>query len=204
VTVFLLIRHAEHTHGGDAIVGRSAEAPLSTRGRAQAIDLADRLSDLCIAAVYASPLERTMETARPLADRLRLTVEPCVDLLEIDYGDWSGATLGALGGDERWTHWNSFRSGQRVPRGESMIEAEARIVGWMISEHAERSDQTVAVVSHGDLVKAALAHFLGTPLDLFQRIEVGHCSVSVVVVEDGGPTVRCVNHCGPIRDLLEA
>jgi broad specificity phosphatase PhoE len=204
VTVFLLIRHAEHTRGGDVIVGRSAEVPLSTHGVAQASTLADRLTGVAIAAVCASPLERTLQTARPLADRAGLSVEPCEELLEVDYGDWSGATLEALQGDDRWSRWNSFRSGGRVPNGESMVQAQLRIVQWMIDQHAERARGTVAVVSHGDLIRSALAHFLGTPLDLFQRLEIGHGSVSVVDVRDHGPAVRCVNHRGAIRDLFGA
>ena len=204
MTVFLLIRHAEHARGSDVIVGRSAEVPLSTRGRAQAVALADRLASLSVASVHASPLDRTMETARCIADRLRLPVEPCADLLEVDYGDWSGATLDALHVDEHWTNWNSFRSGHRVPNGESMVEAQSRIVGWMIAQHAEQSGRMVAAVSHGDLVRAALAHFLGIPLDLFQRIEIGHGSVSVVVLDAGGPVVRCVNHTGSFPALFGA
>ena len=93
--------------------GRSAEVPLSTRGRAQAVALADRLACLSVASVHASPLDRTMETARCIADRSRLPVEPCADLLEVDYGDWSGATLDELHADEQWTNDGSGQGPSR-------------------------------------------------------------------------------------------
>lgn len=198
MTTFLLIRHGTHTMGPDAIPGRSAEAVLAPEGLAQAAGLADRLRHLTIDALYCSPVVRARQTAEPLSAALNLPARVTDALAEIDYGDWTGRTLDDLRPLDRWKHWNAFRSGSRPPGGEAMLDVQARVVGAMLRLAGDHPRAVLALVSHGDVIKAALAYFLGVPLDLFHRIEVSTGSVSVVRVEDWGPTVWCVNNTGSV------
>ena len=201
-TTFLLIRHGAHVLGGGTIAGRSERAVLSDSGVAQASRMADRVAGakVPLSAIYASPVVRAQQTAQPLAERLNLKIETADALAEVDYGEWTGRTLDELRPLDPWKHWNAFRSGARVPGGERMLEIQSRVVHFMLDLRARHDGQAVALVSHGDVIKAALAYFLGTPLDLFQRIEISLTSVSVVAIGDYGPWVLSVNNTG--YDLL--
>ncbi|MBW3624933.1 MAG: histidine phosphatase family protein [Armatimonadetes bacterium] len=200
-TTFLLIRHASHDLLGRALTGRMPGVSLNAQGRAESESLAERLSALPIRAVYASPLERARETAAPLAERLGLPVHVAEEIGEIDYGEWTGRPFEALNDHPKWSDYNSFRSGTRIPGGEMMLEAQARIVTFMERLRERHPDQAVALVGHGDVLKSAVAYFLGAPLDLFQRIEIGPATVSAVELNDWGPRVLCVNHAGPLPEI---
>ncbi|HYG74521.1 MAG TPA: histidine phosphatase family protein [Planctomycetota bacterium] len=189
---FLLIRHGAHLLGGDKIAGRS-DVQLSPLGREQAAATARRLKDVPIRAIYSSPVMRTRESAAPLSELLGLPVQLSDALSEIDYGEWSGRTLDTLRPLARWGHWNSFRSGTRVPNGELMLQVQSRIVQEMLRLRELHVNETVALFSHGDVIRAALAYFLGIPLDMFQRFEISLSSISVVALGDGGPWVLGVN-----------
>lgn len=201
-TTFLLIRHGAHVIGGGTIAGRSETAVLSDLGRSQAESMARRVAALPTppTAVYASPVIRARQTAAPLAGRLGLSVQTADALAEVDYGDWTGRTLDELRPLDPWKHWNAFRSGARVPGGERMLDIQSRVVHLILDLRARHDGDTVAVVSHGDVIKSAVAYFLGVPLDLFQRIEISLTSVSVVTIGDYGPWVLSVNNTGD--DLL--
>lgn len=204
MTTFLLIRHAAHVLGSGVIAGRSAEAVLSPTGIEQAAKMAQRVASLPVKAIYCSPMMRTQQTARPLAERLGLAIQTSDALSEIDFGQWQGRKIDELRGEERWKQWNTFRSGTRAPGGELMGEVQARIVDFMLRLRVQHANESVAIVSHGDVIKAAVACFLGVPLDLFQRIEISLASVSVVVIGDYGPWVLGVNETGdvPLPDRL--
>ena len=198
MTTFLLVRHAAHTLGGDVLAGRTPGVHLSVEGIREAGRLASHLAGMGIAAIYSSPLERAIETAMPLAQFVGITphVDPAVN--EIDFGTWTGLTFDALASDPQWDYWNSFRSGTRAPEGESMLEAQARIVATLDRMRAEHPDAIVAVVSHGDLIKAALTYFLGMPLDFLLRLEINQASMSMLALHDWGPRVLCVNERGTL------
>jgi probable phosphoglycerate mutase len=201
LTTFLLIRHAVHELGGDTIVGRLAGVGLSSEGRAQAEGLVERLEGVAIDAVYSSPVQRTLETAGPLARSVDLRVEVCDDVQEIDYGDWTGRRLESLRDAPEWGRWNSFRSGSRAPSGESMIEVQTRVMACLMRLRQQHPSGCVVVFSHGDVIKAAVAYCLGAPLDLFQRIEISPTSISVIAVGDRGPWVVCTNSLARVSEL---
>jgi broad specificity phosphatase PhoE len=194
MTTFLLIRHAAHGLLGKTLVGRTAGVHLSAEGQEQATRLAEWLSNQPIRAVYSSPLERACETAAPIADTLRLPLRISNALLELDFGEWTGRSFDQLSGDERWDHWNAFRSGTRAPGGETMLEAQARMVAELERLRGEHPDERVVVVGHSDPIKATLAYYLAMPLDLFGRLEISPASVSVLELHDWGPRILCVNH----------
>lgn len=200
MTTFALIRHASHALVGHTIVGRAPGVRLSPEGLRQAEVLAERLEGSSIRALYSSPLERARATAAPIAARLRLEVQIADELHEIDFGDWTNRTLADLHDAEAWRAFNLFRSSSRIPHGETMIDVQGRMLQLVERLCAAHPEQMVALVSHGDVIKATLAHCLGVPLDLFQRIEISPASISIVRVERYGPEVLLVN--GFVEDGL--
>jgi probable phosphomutase (TIGR03848 family) len=195
MTDFLLIRHANCDPVGHSIAGRKAGIHLSATGRTEAMALGERLSRLQITSVYSSPLERALETAGPIAEQQGLRVETAPGLLEIDFGEWTGRTLAELDQLPDWKTFNSFRSGSRIPGGENAAEVLARALAELerLRRHHSGSKELVAVVSHGDVLRAIIAHFLGIPMDLYHRIELSPASVSVLALELSGPRLLLLN-----------
>ncbi|HSO90628.1 MAG TPA: histidine phosphatase family protein, partial [Arthrobacter sp.] len=169
-TLLLLVRHGETPTTGTVLPGRAPGLHLSERGRAQAERVAERLEGLPISALYSSPLERTRETAEPTAARTGLEVKPDDGLLECDFGDWTGAALVDLTGLPQWQTVQHNPSAFRFPNGESFLQMQARIVSSMEALCTAHSGGVIVCFSHADPIKAAVAHALGTHLDLFQRI----------------------------------
>ncbi|EEF58740.1 histidine phosphatase family protein [Pedosphaera parvula] len=193
MTTLYLIRHAANDTIGVSIPGRTPGIGLNAEGRRQAESLATHLAKEPIQLIISSPLERSVETAMPLARKLNLDVEISDALLEVDFGDWSRQTLEQLNTVPKWGLWNSFRSGQRVPNGEMMIEVQARMVGAVQLLHAEYPNGTIALFGHGDPIRSVLAYYLGVPLDLFQRIELSPAAVSILTLDDTAPKILCMN-----------
>jgi probable phosphomutase (TIGR03848 family) len=196
MTTFLLIRHGSCDPVGKSIAGRAPGIHLNDTGRAQATALAERLAAVPVAAVYSSPLERAQETAAPLAARQGKSVTIVPELVELDFGEWTGRTLAELHEAAGWREFNAFRSGTRIPGGELMSEVQSRAVGALERLARSHPDATVAAVSHGDVIRAILTYFLGMPLDLLQRIEIDPTSVSVLRLDRFGPAVLRMNGTG--------
>ncbi len=197
MTTFYLLRHAEKAADDGVLAGRTPGIALSATGRGQAERLAQRLAPAPITRVYSSPMQRTRETAAALAQAKNLSVEISEPLGEIDAGEWTGKRFAELdGGDARWRNFNRFRGGTPIPGGESAVTVQARFVNEMIRLRAAHSGEHVALVSHADPIKIALAHFLGAPLDLYGRIEIGLASCSVLQLGDDWAKVLCLNVTG--------
>ncbi len=203
----LLVRHGTTPTTGKVLPGRAGGLHLSKDGEAQAERVAERIAALAApdrpgpVAVYASPLERTAETAKPIARRLGLRVRTERGLLECDFGQWTGAKLAVLAKKPEWNQVQRSPSGFRFPGGESFLEMQARItsaIGRLVQLHP---GETIVAVSHADPIKAAVAAAAGTPLDLFQRLSVSPCSVSVVAYGTAGPHVLAVNSTGALGEL---
>jgi len=193
VTIFYLLRHGEHVLRGRVLAGRTPGVGLSARGRAEIAAVADRLAEERIAALCSSPLQRTRETAEILADRLDLPIEYREDVIELDFGEWTGLTFDAVRADERWKLWSTCRSIATVPGGESMRQVQERVVEALFELRQAHPDGTVVVVSHGDVIRAALLFALGMPLDFYSRIEVGLASMSTIRIDNSGLRVLTVN-----------
>jgi probable phosphomutase (TIGR03848 family) len=193
VTTLFLVRHAAHDLVGKALCGRMPGVRLGEEGRVQAERLAARLSRETVAAVQASPLERARETAEPIARHLGLGVEVAEAVNEIDFGTWTGKPFDEVRDDPRWTLWNSARSVTRAPGGETMLEVQARTLAHMETLRARFADQSVVIVSHADVIKAALAYCLGLSLDGLHRFDIAPASLSTVVIGDWGAKVLSVN-----------
>jgi len=196
-TLVLMVRHGTTPTTGSVLPGRAPGLHLSDTGRQQAQHAADRIAALGnVAAIYASPLERTRETAAPIARTTGLRVRTNRSLLECDFGDWTGKKLSALRKLPEWTTVQQAPSRFRFPGGESFAEMQLRIMAGIEGLVASHRGETIVVVSHADPIKAAIAGLVGTPLDLFQRIVVSPCSISAVVMGTGAPTVLAVNSTG--------
>src|SRR5262245_48387970 len=193
----LLVRHARTATTGKRLPGRAAGLVLSPTGRGEAEAVARRLANVPrVAAVYSSPLERARETAAAIARPRRLAVRIARDLIDLDVGRWAGLSLRDARRRPEWAAIQRHPSGFRFPGGESFGEMQARVVaaiGRLVDRHP---GQTVVAVSHADPIKAALAHALGIPLDLFQRLVVATASVSAVAYGATGPTVLTANATG--------
>lgn len=193
-TTLLLIRHAAHTELDRHLSGRRDGVKLSVAGRAQAAALGHYLAADGVDVVECSPLDRTRETAAAIAEAVGLPPpRPVEALIEIDMGEWTGRAIGSFGNDQAWHAWNGQRGSARIPGGETMAEAQARIVGHMRALTSDRDGQTIALVTHADMVRGAVAHVLGLPLDHLLRFEVAPASVSRVVVGDWGATLLSLN-----------
>lgn len=149
-----------------------------------------------IAAVYASPMERTRETASPIAKAVGLRVRTRKGLIEADFGRWTGRKLSELNKLPEWVTVQRYPSGFRFPGGESFSEMQTRMVDTVHELVAAHPGGTIVVTSHADTIKAAVAQALGTHLDQFQRIVIGQCSVSAVLYTKQGPVVLTVNSMG--------
>jgi probable phosphoglycerate mutase len=193
----LLIRHAPTPETGKTLTGRLPGVSLADGGVRAARRTAEVLAPLKVAAIYASPIERTWETALEIAAERGIDPIAHEGLLEVDYGAWSGRTLASLSKLKAWRVVQTTPSRMTFPGGESLVGAQARAVAACESIAAAHKKATVALVTHADIIKAVIAHYLGQPLDLFQRIGVAPASVSVVDLPDGmPPMVRTVNSSG--------
>lgn len=192
-TTVFLVRHGSHDRLGKVLCGRMSGVSLSGEGRREADALARRLAAEALTAVYTSPLARAVETARPIADAAGLEPVADDDLLEIDFGAWTGQGFEALASDPAWGLWNHARSLARPPGGESMVELQARLKRWLERARARHSGERIAAVTHSDVIKALAAHALGFSLDQHERLEVSPASISVLVAGDWGIKVLSLN-----------
>ena len=196
-SLVLLVRHGQTPTTGATLPGRAKGLHLAEAGIAQAEAVAARIGALTnVDAVYASPLERTRETAAPIGRAVGQRVKVDKGLLECEFGEWTGRKLSELNKLPEWQTVQRYPSGFRFPGGESFTEMQQRMVGTVQRLGAAHVGRTVVLVSHADPIKAAVAHALGTHLDLFQRIVISPCSVTAVLLTGGGPVVLAVNSTG--------
>ena len=201
-TLVLLVRHGQTPTTGSVLPGRARGLHLSDAGKEQAVAVAERIAPFGdrVAAVYASPLERTKETAAPIASALGQKVRIERGLLEADFGEWTGSELKKLMKLPEWRAVQHRPSTFTFPGGESFAAMQLRIWDTLQRLAGAHPGKVVVAVSHADPIKAAVAQAMGCHLDLFQRIVVSPCSVTAVVYGDSGPTVLAVNSV----DKLEA
>ena len=193
-TTVIFVRHGQTSSTGKILPGRAAGLALAEKGHAQAQGVADHLhGHKSVVALYASPLQRTREPAAPIAKSLGLKVTVDKGLLECDFGDWTGKELSKLRKLPEWKAVQRNPSGFRFPNGESFSEMATRMSSTVDRYRAAHPGATVIAVSHADPIKAAAATALGVPLDLFQRIDISPCSMTVITYGGEGPFVHFVN-----------
>ncbi|MFZ5809165.1 MAG: histidine phosphatase family protein [Chloroflexota bacterium] len=193
--LILLVRHAENEYSRTGrLAGRLEGVHLNKRGLEQAQTLAHSLARLPLAVVYSSPLERALETAAPIAEARGLEVIPHPGLMEIDYGEWQGKSLKGLRRTKLWKTVQNSPSWMRFPGGETLVEAQYRVsqaVREIAAQYGEKD--WVVCVSHADPIKLTVAHFLGMPLDTYQRLTIGLASVTLLYLDQQMARVLSVN-----------
>ena len=204
LTTVVLVRHGVTATTGLVLPGRAPGLHLGERGVAQAEAVAQRIAAVSRrpVAVYASPLERTRETAAPIGRALELKVRVDRGLIECDFGSWTGKRLHLLAKKPEWRRVQSAPSTFRFPEGESFTEMQLRM--WRTIERlaAAHRKGTIVLVSHAEPIKAAVTYAMGVPLDLFQRTVISPCSVSVLALGDGAPIVLSVNNTANLDELV--
>lgn len=183
----LLIRHAPHVQLGTTLSGRTAGLGLTADGVEQAAQLGARIAAQQLDRVQASPLDRTMHTARAIAVVSSLNdVEPVPALNEVDFGDWTGRRFADFANDPLWETWNTARGSTAPPGGESMTAAQARIVAHLQAMAHAHDGETIAMVTHCDMIRAAVAWIIGLPLDHLLRFDVDPASITRILLGDWG------------------
>lgn len=181
MTTIHLIRHGENEFVKQhKLAGWLPGVHLNQTGQAQAQNLAQALQKMRLDAVYSSPLERTMETAGPLAEAKGLEIQVRDALGEIRVGRWQGQSLKTLRRRKLWPVIQQTPSLARFPEGESFSEAQARVVEELetLRQLHPSKKGAFACVTHADVIKLAIAFYLGMPLDMFQRLAVAPASIS--------------------------
>ena len=193
-TVVLLVRHGLTPTTGVKLPGRARGLHLSYEGRRQAESVAARIEKIAkVVTVYSSPLERAKETAVIIAKARNMAVRIERGLLEMDIGHFQGMAMKDAAQRPEWKAIQQHPSGFRFEGGESFTEMQARVTGAIARMVARHTGRIVVAVSHADPIKAAVAHALGTPLDLFQRIVIGTASISAIAYRPAGAAVLTVN-----------
>ncbi|MER9326878.1 histidine phosphatase family protein [Mesorhizobium sp. M0152] len=193
-TIFFLIRHAAHDNVGSYLAGRMGGVRLGEAGKEQASRLGGRMARESIAAILCSPRERTQETAVPIATACNVgEIGIRAELDEIDFGTWSGKTFEELSGDAAWRAWNDRRQEASTPSGETMLDVQQRIASLMDRVRERHQNQCVALVSHADVIKAAVCKVLGLPVGDCFRFDIDPASVTTIVSGDWGSKLIRLN-----------
>lgn len=200
MTTFLCIRHGNCNPIGRYIAGRIEGIHLNREGQEEVEALADSLINIGIEKVFSSPLERACETAEIICRKINLDYEIKHELIEIDYGDWSGKTIEDLCRLTSWKQYNRQKSLTHVPNGEMLIEIESRMAGF-VEAIRRKYKGIVALISHGEPIKCLIAHYTGIPIDLIGRIEIDTASLTTLVLDDYNAQLLCLNYRGATRPV---
>ena len=193
MTIFYLVRHGVTSHTGHRLSGRMPDIHLSDAGLGEAEVVATSLAKVRLKSIYSSPIDRCIETARTIADKHGLPVRTRKDLAEVEYGTWTNKSLKTVARTRLWSSVQKWPAGTRFPEGESFVEIQSRGVAVLEDLRTRHPKDRICVVSHGDVIRLVMAHYMGIHLDLFQRILITPASISVLSVTDSGPVVLTLN-----------
>ena len=200
MSVILLVRHAKNDWVGKRLPGHTPGIRLSEEGHQEARDLAARLDGYPLEAVYSSSLERALQTALYVAEPRGLAVIEEPRLKDVDTGDFTGREITEAAKDPLWISVQFAPSLARFPGGESISALQARAVS-ALEEIRTRHTKPVLVVAHADVIKVLIAHYVGLPLDLFQRLEIDTASVSTLSFGKTGAHLHALNYTGGLPSL---
>jgi probable phosphomutase (TIGR03848 family) len=197
----LLIRHALNDWVGKRVAGWTPGVSLNEEGREQAARLAQALEPVPLQALYSSPLERAVETAEPIAKSHGLPMEIRDSIGESRYGELEGKPIEDIFKEDLWEKWRLNPSRTRFPGAETTYEVQVRVVEQLEQILQDHPEGNVAVVTHADPIRVAVAHYVGLPLDLLGRLWVSPASVSVLRFDEWGPRLTCLSHTGSLEFL---
>jgi probable phosphomutase (TIGR03848 family) len=199
--LLLLIRHGENQFVKTGVLaGRLPGVHLNERGREQAQQLAEALAPIPLKAIYVSPLERAVETAEPIAAGRKIKIQLRSDLMDNDIGKWQGRSLKQVSRTKKWKIVQRAPSRFTFPGGESFLRTQTRIASCLDAIAATHKPKDIAaVVFHADPIKLAVAHFIGLPLDNFQRLGCDTGSVTFIYVGEGSASLMRLNQKPPFE-----
>lgn len=193
MTTFFLVRHAMHALVDRVLIGRMSGVHLNLQGRLQAKRLGMRFAQERLTLVQSSPRERAQETAQAIALAAGASLETASALDEIEFGEWTGRLFDRLQEDPDWRAWNSERTRARAPNGEAMSEAQTRIVAHLERMHMRYPGARIAIVTHAEIIRAAVLHHLGLALEAFDRIEISPASVTILRIGQEDAELTALN-----------
>jgi broad specificity phosphatase PhoE len=193
MTRFLLMRHSHHDAIGRYLAGAAPGLHLNDAGRGQLGAIVRALHDERIDAVVSSPLERTRETAEPIAADHGVDVQIDDRLIEYGVGEWTGRPFASLDATIEWRRFNAVRSLSRAPGGELMLAVQQRALAALLEWRDRYPAGKVVVVSHGDVIRAVLLYLLGMPPDFLHRVEISPGRITVFELGEDGVQVLQVN-----------
>lgn len=193
MTTLWLVRHGVTSHTGHKLSGWMPDVHLTDEGREQADAAAELLASMNLEAVYSSPIDRTRETAAAIAARHGLPVRTRRTIGEVEYGKWTNRSFKVLARQKLWGLVQRWPSSVRFPDGETLREVQARALAEVEKIAEAHPNGMVCIVSHADVIKLVLAHYLGVHIDLFQRIVIAPASVSGVRLTTDGPRILSMN-----------
>ena len=184
---FLLIRHGDTDYVDEALAGR-IDSPLSEFGLEQSQQIAQALYQIPINAIYASPLKRTQQTANPLSQKLNLEVKIVKGLNQVDFGDWQGLSFDALIKDPRWETFQENPALTEIPGGENGCMVRERVTEAILQiSNQSPQDATIAVFSHGSIIRHIVTSFIGMPLENLNQIRIAPASITTLeIIQDRG------------------
>jgi broad specificity phosphatase PhoE len=196
-TTVLLVRHGHTAAIGSRLVGRLPGIPLTRTGHDQALRLLTRLSSHAPAAIYSSPLERAIQTARPFAQARGLPVTECPGLTDIDFGEWTGQTFAALDQLPAWHDFNTARGTAPVPGGESAADVQRRAVQSVEAIASSHPGATIVAFTHSDIIRSVLLHYAAKPLDRIEDFEIGPASITALSLAPPAARILYMNDPDP-------
>jgi probable phosphomutase (TIGR03848 family) len=197
----LLIRHALNDWVGKRVAGWTPGVSLNEKGREQAARLAEWLEPVALEAIYSSPLERAVETAEPIATSHSMEMEIRDSIGESRYGELDGKPVEEIFKTDLWEKWRLHPSRTRFPGAETTYEVQVRVVAQLEQILQDHPEGNIAVVTHADPIRVAVAHYIGLPLDLVGRIWVSPASVTVLRFDEWGPRLTHLSHTGSLEFL---
>ena len=203
--ILLLIRHGENDYSKKGkLAGRLPGIHLNERGQKQAEELGKALAEVSIKAIYSSPLERAMETAAPIANARKLSIIQEPGLLESNVGKWQGQSIRKLALTKYWKVIQHAPSRAGHPGGETFLQVQTRITSTLDSIVKKYKPQDIiACVFHADPIKLAVAHYLGLPLDHFQRLGCDTASLTMLYISESGASLMKLNQHPSFEFLLQ-
>jgi broad specificity phosphatase PhoE len=193
VTLFL-VRHAAHDNVGGFLAGRADGIRLGSEGLAQAARLGERMKREAAGAIRTSPRTRTRQTASAIATACGLPEPEVTDALdEVDFGLWSGKNFDDLNADAQWRKWNTMRSLARTPGGECMLDVQRRVFTIVETLCNRHDKERIILVSHADVIKAAVIHVLGLSIDAWPKFDISPASITTMVAGDWGAKILTLN-----------
>jgi broad specificity phosphatase PhoE len=196
-TIFHFVRHAAHDNVGGFLAGRTEGIHLGPNGLAQAERLGSYMAGQQFSTITASPRERTQETAAAIARASgieHINTDPRLD--EVDFGAWSNRTFDDLNTDPEWRRWNTVRSLTATPAGETIFDVQARVLDCIRERHRGSNGAGQVLVTHADVIKVAVAYFLGLSLDSWPRFEISPASVTTLLLDDWEAKILSLNTPG--------